>query len=352
MPDLYFDFGNADVKWYTGVGESNEERYGYFRHAIAELSEAQWNEALGRSRQPPDGYIAIHDGGLTKFFALGDKARRYVNKNRPKGADRYRNDYYGIAFAYAVSKAYEPNIRKINLYASHAPQDIQYADDLENAVIGGWSFTTAEGHYSIVVDGVETFDEPLGGLNHYMLTTKGVSRQKNPHAQSTILVLDIGGYTCDVAAIDPGGVIDESMLSSTRVGVIEQKVWFEREIRTKHKEAFKTAGDLDPLRIETALNTGYYPYGKRKLDCKDLSEQAKTSLTNDVVEVLVASGGVANFDVVLLTGGGAALIVDRLRKIIKDIDFVMVEDNRDNVRYANVFGGAKLFRMLRLMGAL
>jgi hypothetical protein len=70
------------------------------------------------------------------------------------------------------------------------------------------------------------------------------------------------------------------------------------------------------------------------------------------VEVIKASGGAANYDIVLLTGGGSALVYETLNRAIPLIDFVMVEETREDMRYANVFGGAKLFAMLKRMGVL
>lgn len=343
MPDIFFDFGNADIKFFDG-----QKGYGYFRHAIAELSESQWRKIVGRSKQPPEGYISIEN----RYYAVGDKARRYVLREKPRGADRYTQEYYGVALMLAISQLFDNSTRIINLYASHAPRDIDYADDIIRASLGRWNFVTHNGDYSLTIKTVETFDEPLGGFNHAVLTKDGKLLKSNPYSKSTVLVLDVGGYTCDVVAVDPQGVIDDSSLGSTIVGVLDIRKWFEDELRSAYKPEFKGVGEIDERRIEEAMLQGFYKYGKLKLDCKDIGKQAIMSLTNDIIDVMKASGGVANYDVVLLTGGGSALVYDALRRAVQTIDFIMVEPERELMRYANVFGGARMFAMLKRLGVL
>lgn len=343
MPDLFLDFGNADAKFFDGM-----KKYSHYRHAIAPITESEWRKLVGRSKQPPSGYIAIEG----KYFAIGDKARRYVLKEKPRGADRYVPDYYGVAMAYAISELYPSETRQINLFASHAPRDYDYVDDIRNAALGNWHFTTSNGTFKVHVKTVETFDEPMGGFNHAILTKDGRALKKNPYRDSTVLVLDVGGYTCDVIAVDPLGQIDDNSFASTLTGVIGTYEWFERELRSAYKNEFKGTGEIDARRLETAMLSGAYPFGNTKLNCSDLGQQAINTLVNDISDVIKASGGVANFDVVLLTGGGSALVYEALKAHIRTIDFILVEPERELMRYANVFGGAKLFAMLKRMGVM
>lgn len=343
MPKLHFDFGNRDIKWFT---EGSNK--GYFLHAIVPLTQSQWLKAIGRAKQPPKGYIAIED----KYFAVGDKARRYITKNRPSGAARYTSDYYGVAMCMAISQAYESGTRVINLYASHAPRDIQYSQDIVNAVQGKWYFVTHKGDYDIDVRTVETFDEPLGGFNHAVLTTRGTPLKNNPYRDKTILVIDVGGYTCDIIAVDPNGMIDDSSLNSTITGVTQTMDKFEDDLRTMYSTEFRGVGAIDIHRLENALLTGKYQYGNKVLKCQTIAQQGINMLVNDVIDIINRMGGAANYDVILLTGGGSALIHDTLKKAFPVIDFVLVEKDRELMRYANVFGAAKMFKMLELLGVL
>lgn len=343
MPDIFFDFGNADVKYFDG-----EQSYGYFRHAIVEISESQWREVCGRAKQPPQGYIAIEG----RYFAYGEKARRHALKEKPRGASRYVADYYGVALMAAISELYDSSHRVINVYASHAPRDFEYADDIRDASLGRWKFVTYKGSYNINIKTVETFDEPLGGFNHVMLTKNGKVLKSNPYRQSTVLVVDVGGYTVDVVAVDPGGQIDDSSLGSTVTGVIDTFNWFERELRSLYRSEFKDVESILPERLESAMLNGFYQFGKLELDCSAIGNQAINMLVNDILSVIRANGSIGNYDVILLTGGGSALVYDAIRQAEQRIDFILVESRRKDMRYANVFGGAKLFTMLKLLGVI
>lgn len=343
MPKLFFDFGNSAVKWFT------EGRHmGHFLHAIAPIPSSQWKRLVGRAKQPPEGYIAIGDN----FFAVGDKARRYTTKNKPQGAARYTEDYYGVALMAALGVAYEPDTRIINLYASHAPRDIDYAQDIIKAARGKWQFVNHKGAYHLDIKTVETFDEPLGGYNHAVLTTRGQPLKHNPYRNKTVLVIDVGGYTCDVLAVDAGGVIDDSSITSTVAGVGQSMEFFEKELRSMYPNEFRAVGYIDEKRLEAAVLTGKFPYGKSSLKCADIAQHAINMLVNDVVDIINRMGGAANYDVVLLTGGGSALIVNTLRKALPAIDFVLVEKERELMRFANVLGASKMFTLFELLGVL
>ena len=93
-------------------------------------------------------------------------------------------------------------------------------------------------------------------------------------------------------------------------------------------------------------------FGKLELDCTELAQEAIIGLVNDVIQVINQAGGIANFEVMLLTGGGAALIYDVLCDALPRADFYLAEPTRDLMKFANVFGGAKVMNLLRVIGEL
>lgn len=343
MPKLYLDFGNADIKYLDGSGN-----YGHFRHALAEISNSKMNRLMGRSTLPPKGLLVVNGNGA----AIGDAARRHTINERPMGAARYTKEYFGFFLAQALVNCFEKGSNNIALYASHAPQDADYAQDIVDACMGEWEIVSPRGKLKFKVKRVETFDEPFGGFNHYVLTNAGRERKDNPISDSTCLIVDVGGHTVDVMAVDAGGEIDLSTLDSTRIGVIQLKKQFTEDIRVKHRDKFRKAGNFDDKRIETAIMSGFYPYGKLKLDVSNEAIENVSLLANDVLEIIDANGGATNYDIVLLTGGGAALIYEPLKNGMPDMAFQLVEEKRDNMRYANVFGASKLFKLLERVGAL
>lgn len=336
--DVIFDFGNARGKWFVPYSMAS----GDFMHAIATLSENEWESVVGRGR-PPSGFVRVNDVP----YVVGDMARRYLIKDRRRGAARYRKDYYGVAMSYALSEMFKRNSGNIYLMASYPPGDIPHVPQLVDVVTGDWRVEGRNGKQTFCVNAVRTFDEPLGGYSHFAFNKDGTESRRNPYKNSTVLVLDVGGHTVDVAAIDPGGEIDPRSLDSTRTGVINMLARFENELRSNNRDMFVETGDLDPKRVESALMTGAYKFGRVEIPCEEEAEASIWELVNDVVRIVNGAGGVANFDVILVTGGGAALIYNYLQLALPHIELIMVEPDRDKMMYANVFGGAKILALLR-----
>jgi hypothetical protein len=342
MVDFVLDFGNARWKWFF----PKQHKYADARHALAMLSEADWRRACGNGK-PPSGILRVNGQPL----AFGDAARRYTLKEKPRGAARYTQQYYGFALACALSETFSRDMGNITLFASHAPGDVEYARDIVLSAKGIWQVETRNGEFTYQVREVMTADEPIAGYSHYTLTERGEERKKNPLRDVTTLVLDCGGHTTDVAAVDPGGNIDTLSLKSTRAGVINMTNDFESMLRANNRTLFRDAGDLDIRRVEDAILNGRYKFGNITIDCQEEAGAVMQALVNDVIQIIEEAGGAANFDNILLTGGGAALIHDALVQSYPRIDFIFAEQNRDLMKFANVFGLAKVGALMRLVGA-
>jgi len=344
---LVLDFGNGDVKFMA------HNQCGYFRHAIAPISESQWKAAIGRNGTPPKEHIAIKGSdGAWYYYAIGDAARRHIIKTRPQGASRYTGDYYGVGLCYAMGESFAPTTRKVQLFASHAPRDIEYAEDLKASATWLWEFATWQGTFKIRVDETHTFDEPFGGFCHAVMTKAGGILKGSPYLEKQMLVVDAGSYTVDTIAIDRRMTPDLSSFASTVAGVSNVFESFERELRSMYKVEFKGVGAIDPQRLEAAILSGVYAYGNRSLDCAEIADASLNGLVNDVLGIIQAQGGAANYDTILLTGGGSALIADKLRQGLPSITFDFVEPERNLQRFGNVKGGAKLYAALVGMGAI
>lgn len=340
MADFVFDFGNARGKYFR----PKFNLYDDFRHAIAFLNDGEWRNATARGGIPK-GLLKVNGQPV----AVGDAARRYVITDRPTGAARYKKEYYGIGLAYALSEAFKKDVANITLIASHAPGDIAYAEHLRQAALGIWDVECQHGMLTFKVSDVMTFDEPIGGYSHYTLTETGAERKKNPLKGQTTLVVDVGGWTVDIAAIDDGE-IDPLSLRSTRAGIIRLTDDFESYLRSTNRSLFQDTGDLDIKRVERALLSGKYKFGNKEIDCAEEAKSVINALVNDIVGVINKAGGAANYDSVLLTGGGAVIIRNALVEAYQRIDFLYAEENTDLMKYANVFGGAKITSLMRTIG--
>lgn len=342
MVDFVLDFGNARGKYFR----PRMNKYGDFRHAIAFLNDTQWRNAT-RGGDPPEGLIRVNGQPV----AIGDAARRYTIAERPKGAQRYRKDYYGVGLAYALYQSFSKNVHNVTLIASHAPGDIDYAEHLRQAALGLWEVEGHQGVFQFTVTGVHTFDEPIGGYSHYTLTEEGHEKRRNQLQDLQVLVVDVGGWTVDIAAID-NGVIDPLSLRSTRTGIINMTDTFEKAMRSNNRTLFQNTADIDIKRIERAILEGEFRFGKTTIDCRNEAAQAINELVNDVTSIIDSAGGAANYDRVLLTGGGAVLIYNTLADAYPRIEFTYAEPDTNLMKYANVFGGAKIIALLRTVGVL
>lgn len=342
MARLGFDFGNSDIKAY----DPRSKDFKFCRHAITALSSDQWEEMSSRG-SIKEGFAKINGDP----YAFGDAARRYVLTDNPRGASRYKREYYGVALAYMMSEVFRRDMGRVNLIATHAPADLHYAPLLVKSSTGIWHVESRHGNDLVFqVENVKTCDEPIAGYANYAFNEHGEERKKNLLAEATTLIVDVGGHTTDVAAVDPGGSIDPLSLKSTRTGVLNVISKFEDRLRAQYREMFQDTMNIDSRRIEKALSSGCYPLGSSSLDCISIAQQSKTELVNDIVQVIRAAGGVANFDYVLLTGGGGQMVKADLIAAYPGINFLMAETNPELMRFANSFGAVKLSLLMESMG--
>lgn len=340
--DVLVDFGNAWIKWY--VPKTGER--GRVRHAIAELDPGAWQQVADGNKPLHEGYIYT----LGRGYAVGDRARRHTLKDRPKGASRYRVDYYGVGLSYVLAQVVPKGHTKIVLKASYAPGDYMHAGSLVKAAKREWKIwhSGSEKQITCKVVDVQTFDEPFGGWANLVFTKDGYPKQQaNDLLQLTTYVLDIGGHTVDGVAIDSNGQIDFTSAVSTRTGVLHIMERFERELRTRYPDKFRDVHDIDQARLERALDEGVFRFGRVELDARSNATQLKTALVNEINDMFISqAGGLANYDVIVLTGGGAALLFDMLSHAMPDAYFLLAS-GVDDIQYANVLGGHKLFEMIK-----
>lgn len=336
---LGLDGGKGDFKFFNGT------YYSHFRTALAPLSVTDWKRATQEgTKLPPVGYISVNGS----HYAIGEQARRYQVKEAPKSAQRYNREYYGVLACASFVGAFEHSA-KIDVYATHAPNDNEYTSDIENSLKGAWNVVSWRGELNFFVEKVETIDEPLGGVFHHSLTPQYKSRKNNPFPSMVFLVLDIGSGTVDTAIFDRGYILDQSSIGSTRIGMRTVLTQFESDLRTNNRALFKDSEDLDPIRVEEAFQTGAYIVGKNVIHCSDIATQYKQILLNDCIDIMRSkAGGFMNIDAVAVTGGGGGLMLPLLQKELPRVDFIPVEPDNSKIRYANAMGAYKFFKMMEL----
>ena len=267
------------------------------------------------------------------------------------GTARYTRDYYGVFAAAALARLYDRS-REVTVFGSHPPGDVQFRQDLMEAVVGDWyvAINSKERHFRVSY--ANTFDEPVGGLMNVLLTEDGQHYQHTELNDGRALVIDIGGFTTDWLAVNPVGEIDYSLARSITLGVLSVITDFEESFRSNNLEAVKDTPVLPPNRVREALITGVFEGGGKKYPCEQEVEEATSQMLNRIADTYQRIvGGALSWDNIILTGGGSALLHQKLIPILKHSNVVLA-DKKDSLHLANVRGGLKLWRLYEVLKVL
>jgi hypothetical protein len=343
---MVLDAGNSIIKAKIARREKGEVA---FPHALRPLTENEYTNILARasiSGLSPD-YIRVNG----KPYVVGESAERHGLVTQRTGTARYTRDYYGVLAATALGRLYERS-RETSVFGSHPPGDVKFRQDLMDAVIGDWDVEVQgrERHFRVTY--TNTFDEPVGGLMNVILTEDGQHYQHTNINSGRALVQDIGGFTTDFLAVNPGGEVDYSLARSVPIGVQNVLSDFENSFRANNKEAVKDTPVLPPERVRRAIATGVFEGGGRRYPCENEVQEATSMMLNRIADTYQRiAGGALSWDAIILTGGGSGLLYKRLLPIL-DHENVILADELKNIHLANVRGGLKLWRLYEALKVL
>jgi len=336
MSVMILDAGNSIIKAKT----ANKELA--FPHAIQSLTEGEYQKIISRASINGNSADYIRVNG--KPYVLGESAERHGVLVQRAGSARYTRDYYGILAVAALARLYERG-REVAIFGSHAPGDVKYRKDLMKSVIGEWTVEVGIRKTSFNVIYANTFDEPVGGLMNVLLTEDGQHYQHASVGEGRSLVIDIGGFTTDWLAVNAGGVVDYGLAKSIPIGINQVIADFEESFRTSYVELVKDIPVLPPERIRKAIATGVFEGGGKKYSCGEYVDEATSLFLNRFADTYQRiAGGALAWDTIILTGGGSALLHQKLLTILKH-ENVVLADQIDNLHLANVRGGLKLWRL-------
>lgn len=343
MADFALDFGNSDGKWFS----PEHNLSGRFASAIAPLSPHEWNSILeNNGGRIPKGFILVN----RKPYALAEAAQSY-SMVFPQGGDRYTPDYYGVAFAYAYTQFLDKALDAgkiagipptLHVMGLMPPRDfLEHTKTLKSIGKRAYHVKTQEWDFSLQADNFYVRAEPLAGYVNWRYTERLQEKSlKELPAHPSILAVDLGGFTLDLAGITSTGAVDYGRLHSHTIGVMKVLGDLERSLRAHFKGQFSPQA-LPRERLEYCLQKGEYPMGREHLDASQIVTPLINRLSNEVAQIVRQAGGDGSYDVILLTGGGGALIQPRIEEVFSRA-FVYLADSVDNLQKANVFGAAKL----------
>jgi hypothetical protein len=346
MSVMVLDAGNSIIKAKIARRERGEVA---FPHALRPLTENEYSNILARasvSGLSPD-YVRVNG----KPYVVGESAERHGLVTQRTGTARYTRDYYGVLAAAALGRLYERG-REISILGSHPPGDVKYRQDLMESVISDWDVEAMGRELHFRVSYTNTFDEPVGGLMNVILTEDGQHYQHSNINGGRALVMDIGGYTTDFLAVNPGGEVDYSLARSVPLGVQNVISDFEDSFRANNLEAVKDTPVLPPERVRKAIVTGFFEGGGRRYHCEEEVQEATSMMLNRIADTYQRiAGGALSWDAIILTGGGSGLLYQRLLPML-DHENVTLADDLESIHLANVRGGLKLWRLYEALEVL
>jgi hypothetical protein len=336
MSVMILDAGNSIIKAKIANGEIA------FPHAIQPLTEGEYQKIISRASINGNSADYIRVNG--KPYVIGESAERHGVLIQRSGSARYTRDYYGILAVAALARLYERG-REVAIFGSHAPGDVKYREDLMKSVVGEWTVENGIRKTSFNVIYANTFDEPVGGLMNVLLTEDGQHYQHAHVGEGRSLVIDIGGFTTDWLAVNPGGGVDYGLARSIPIGINQVISDFEESFRTNYLKLVKDIPVLPPERVRQAISTGVFEGGGKKYPCDEYVDEATSLFLNRFADTYQRiAGGALAWDTIILTGGGSALLHQKLLSILNH-ENVILADQLDSLHLANVRGGLKLWRL-------
>lgn len=282
---------------------------------------------------------------------IGESAERHGVHTQRTGSSRYTRDYYGIFASAILGRFYERGM-EISIFGSHPPGDSIYREDLMKSVIGDWDVEVGGHERKFRVSYANTFDEPVGGLMNVILTEDGQHYQRTELNGGRSLVIDIGGFTTDWIAVNPGGEVDYSLARSLPMGIQNVVSDFEESFRANNHKAVKDAPVLPHDRIRKAIISGGFEGAGRRIPSEKEAFEATNLLLNRIADTYQRlAGGALSWDAIILTGGGSGLLYKRLISILNH-ERVILADDLQNIHLANVRGGLKLWRLYEALKVL
>lgn len=330
------DGGNAKWKFIAPKTKTKAKAEDQFDHFFVALTPQDFKRAKAREGMNTDHFYTVNGA----HYMVGRKAARYGDFQQQVGEKRYNEQYYGVLAAIAMARGFGASTKNIFFIGSHPPKDADYVDDLMSAVVKNWTVEWRDETINLSVVDAATVDEPLCGWANVVFRADGKGYLNKTVNKGVTLVIDIGGLTTDGIVIDPNGEIDPSTADSAKIGVLEAVDAFVDSFRSDYKTELKGV-TLDDAMAHEALQTGKFNLrGLGIKDCTLLATEIKRELVSRVINFYDSFGGAANYDTLILDGGGCALLEKELRAGIRHNNIILA-DKSDDLHLANARGAIK-----------
>ena len=361
LSSYIFDGGNSQWKAVAGnlVHSDKRPEHVTVAHALAEIPPADYDylseqgegEVCKISYTTPQGKKAF-----THHYAFGSLAIRKGAVNRQRLA-RYTPDYLGVANAIMISHLYKKD-HEYDMVALYAPVFRDQKETIKSAFLGTWEIERLGKTIKAKITNVRLLEEIVGGLNLHMIDPTATR-----FLQSTekILMIDVGGGTTELAVIQNGKVLWDSiqtLLNSAGrpVGINNILSQFRSEVM-RNKRVMQLTQDSfiidNQMLAEAFLQTVLY-VGNEKIElASEFDRATRDFITSLAVEYRNGNHMTANR--VLLTGGGGYTLQNHLMKPLlrQDNTLSFIDESlRDTPHLANAYGARRLNRIMQHLGKI
>ena len=363
MPQInsyVFDGGNAQWKAVAGnlVHSDKQPSHVTISHALSEvdardyeyLAEQGEGEACKVTHITPQG-----KKGFTRYYAFGALAIRRGAINRQR-MQRYTPDYLGVANAIMIHHLYKRD-HEYDMIALYAPAFREQKETIKQAFLGKWEVERLGKKIEANITSVRLVEEIVGGLNLHLIDPTATRFIEMTGAD---LIIDIGGGTTEVALVQKGKVLWDTiqtlLVDGRPVGINNILSRFRAEV-TRNKRVMQLALDgliIDNQMLVDAFTQTILYVGNEKIDLAvEFDRATRDFITAIAIEYRNRNYVTANR--VLLTGGGGYTLQNHLVKplVRQDGTLSFIDDNlKDTPHLANAFGARRLNRLMQNLGKI
>ena len=338
---VILDLGHWGLK---GIVGDDDRRRVMIPHAMIELNRDEWLNLVDVGDHAHPDYLQVGN----RYYEVGELARNH-SPVPAEGVARYRRTYYGVLMCSVIARLFDPHeINGAVVFASYPPGDRRHKDELEAALLGQWEFTSRGREFSVTVRQVYTYTEPQGGFWNFIIKEQDGQHFDNPqyNPQRQTLVIDLGGGTMSMLPIGKDQLPDYRMAESFDIGFNDVARMFQQELRASYRDDFRASRGLPDDLLHEALRTGRW-FGGGDEEGRDVTNEVNRAMAMLVDRFRSAYeylGGPQPYGQIVLTGGGSAVLGERIKILLNHKRVYYAHDYQDEMHFANVMGGLKAYR--------
>jgi plasmid segregation protein ParM len=279
-------------------------------------------EALGRQR----GAFGLHKQAVNneddisvtigdQTYFVGDLAIRQSRvAHRGLSPHRTEGDDLKVLLLSALSTVCREPVNEFYVVTGLPPGRMHYADQLAEQLRGRFAVTRHQGRrdveYVINLNTVEVVPQPLGTYWSQVLDERGGLREHSSLLSGRVGVVDIGFRTSDFATVIDGEyapafsrTVPVGMVSSyeSLAQILAERYGLERETYA-----------LDSTMIEGSINVNGHTE-----NIEDIRDEALAQLALKLMVEVRSTWQLAEYDAVLISGGGAHMLGDIMAASVK-----------------------------------